>query len=388
MAFWRKTILWHRTGTILSLVIALTAAGFTGLQWQETQNGLFLSTKPHVDFEIDSDPDQMPVGIMVRNAGPGTAVIKSVDFYVDNKKVKDVDEAGTKYGGLTNDELDYTTLEPDDSLSVGEKIPLIQYQKPRKGSINPKHLDRFSDFVDANLAVLVTYCSPVRDDVCWQRCSTKLKCNEHSGTDGGSITVTPEYTAIGKWLYDWQTLVGGILALAAGAGAAIAAYCAGQSQVRAVNEQTQAVNEQNETLKLQARRKDAQEGIVAVQLLSGVLTRIQDGIARLDKLLNQPEYSELVPPSFHNIIQRTALDVVWDTLGDSSHEIVENYLMLDMKLSEFSSSGDKDPFSMKNDLQTIRNYIELLCVHLNNQKEQCAAILKQENRSPTDAETT
>jgi hypothetical protein len=72
----------------------------------------------------------MPVRIAARNAGPGPAVIKSAVFYADRKAIKDGREAGIKYGGPTEDGLDYVELEQDDALAVGQTVWLIQYQKP------------------------------------------------------------------------------------------------------------------------------------------------------------------------------------------------------------------------------------------------------------------
>src|SRR5215467_4583340 len=92
---------WQTGGTVLSLLISLAAAGFTGMQWYENRGALLLSTKPHVDFDVETDPDEPPVGIAISNAGPGPATIKSVIFYVDRKSVQDAEEAGTTYGKLS-----------------------------------------------------------------------------------------------------------------------------------------------------------------------------------------------------------------------------------------------------------------------------------------------
>jgi hypothetical protein len=43
----------------------------------------------------------------------------------------------------------------------------------------------------------------------------------------------PDYTGVCKLLYDWQSLLAGVLALIAG----FAAYCAGRRQARAVEQQ-------------------------------------------------------------------------------------------------------------------------------------------------------
>jgi hypothetical protein len=177
MAFWRNVTLWPNSGAaVLPMLISLLAVGFTALQWYNGRNQVLLTTRPHLDFDTEYDPDEPPVGIAIINAGPGPALIKSVTFYVDRKSVRDAEEAGLNYAHLTEDELGYNELEPDDTLSVGEKLWLIKYRKPPRGKINPKTLDRFSDFIDQNLAIEVTYCSTVREDLCWTKCSTKGRC--------------------------------------------------------------------------------------------------------------------------------------------------------------------------------------------------------------------
>jgi len=161
---------------VLSLLISLAAAGFTGMQWYETPEALLLSAKLHVDFDVETDPDEPPVGIAISNAGPGPATIKSVIFYVDRKSVQDAEEAGKTYGKLSESELGYYELEPRDTLAVGEKVWLISYRKPKGGKPNQKNLEKFADFIDQNLAILVTFCSVIREEVCWPKCSTKDRC--------------------------------------------------------------------------------------------------------------------------------------------------------------------------------------------------------------------
>lgn len=176
MAFWRNPMFWHGAGTSLSLVVALAAAGFSGMQWHESREQLLLSTRPHVDFDTEDDSDQLPAGIAISNAGPGPAIIRNVTFYVDRKPVRDAEEVWTTYAGLGLPELDYLEFEPDDTLAVGEKAWLIQYRKPRGGKINQKNVEKFADFVDQHLAISITFCSAVREDICWSKCSDKDRC--------------------------------------------------------------------------------------------------------------------------------------------------------------------------------------------------------------------
>jgi hypothetical protein len=119
--------------------------------------------------------DEPPVGIAINNAGPGPATIKSVIFYVDRKPVQDAEEVATAYAKLSSEEYTYNEFDPDDTLAANEKVWLIQYRKPRGGKSQQK-LTKFADFIDQNLAIQVTFCSTVREDACWTKCSTKGRC--------------------------------------------------------------------------------------------------------------------------------------------------------------------------------------------------------------------
>jgi hypothetical protein len=168
--------LWPGIVAVVSLVVAVASAAFSGLQWHDAREALLLSTRPHVDFDIEEDPDTPPVGIAITNAGPGPAVIKSIVFYVDRKPVADAHDAGINYAHLSKAELDYQELEPGDTLGVNDKVWLIRYRKPKSGKVNAQAQDKFADFVEQNLAIHVWFCSVIREDKCWPKCSTKGRC--------------------------------------------------------------------------------------------------------------------------------------------------------------------------------------------------------------------
>jgi hypothetical protein len=167
---------WRNAAPIASIVIALAAAAFTGLQWLETRDQAFLTTKPHVNFDIENDPDQPTVGIAITNAGPGPASIKAITFYVDRKPVADADQMGQSYAKLSPAELDYQIMEPDDTLAVGERVWLISYRKPRGGKINQANKSGFADFIEKSAAIEVEFCSVIREHACWTKCSDKGRC--------------------------------------------------------------------------------------------------------------------------------------------------------------------------------------------------------------------
>lgn len=164
---------WRTAGTVMSILIAVAAAGFTGLQWYEAHQQLLLSMKPSVDFDTEDDPESPPIGIAIRNEGPGPAIVQSLKYHVDRKQVKDLAEAATD-GNISSDQIDSFEFDPDDTLAVGEKEWLVKYHKPRGGQANPKDADHFADFINQRLAIQVEFCSVMGD--CWIKCSKKDQC--------------------------------------------------------------------------------------------------------------------------------------------------------------------------------------------------------------------
>jgi hypothetical protein len=167
---------WEGIASAVAIVVSLAAATFSGLQWREAREQNFLSTRPHVDFDTEDDPDEPMVGIAIMNAGPGPALIKSVSFFVDRKPVADADEMGLTYAKLSAAELDYQIMEPGDTLAVGEKVWLIDYRKPRGGNVNQKNKSAFADFIEKNAAIEIEFCSVIRETECWTKCSDKGRC--------------------------------------------------------------------------------------------------------------------------------------------------------------------------------------------------------------------
>jgi hypothetical protein len=157
--------------SVAALVVSLLTAGFSGLAWYSAREASVAALRPHVDLDLLDDPDEKDVGIQVLSEGPGPALIKSVRFFVDRKLVKDAIDAGTTYGGLSEDEIDYHELGTDSTLGVGEHIWLIRYAKPKGKAVNPKNKVKFADFLDQRLAIQVRFCSTVRETDCQTKCS-------------------------------------------------------------------------------------------------------------------------------------------------------------------------------------------------------------------------
>ena len=158
--------------SVLAIFISLGAAVFAGLQWRESHNLLLLSMKPSVEFELEDDPDDLPVGINIQNSGPGPAVIKSVTYYVDKKVIGDVDKV-VDFENLQN--VPTYDFDEGDTLAVGEHHFLLSYKNKHHGKDEQKQLDQFVDLIDHHLAAEVVFC-PVLPGDCFSKCSTKGWC--------------------------------------------------------------------------------------------------------------------------------------------------------------------------------------------------------------------
>ena len=132
--------------------------------------------KPSVDFMIADDPDDLPVGISLQNAGPGPARIKSVLYFVDRKPVGDVEKA-TDFETFKGD-VHFTEFDEGDTLGVEATQWLLKYvPKPHaKQKDKEDEVDDFLDVIDHHLAVQVEFC-PVMTGECGKRCSTKGWCD-------------------------------------------------------------------------------------------------------------------------------------------------------------------------------------------------------------------
>ena len=139
--------------------------------------------------------------------------------------------------------------------------------------------------------------------------------------------MTPEYTGFWRVLFDWQTIIAGLLALAAG----LLAFFAAQRQVRAIKDQTR-------HFQREAKKHQAREAIIAGRLLDGVLSTLEDGIRSLQKTLAQPTYklpNATIPASYKETLRKPPLATVWDRLGMFDPNAITNYMNLDAKVDLF-----------------------------------------------------
>jgi hypothetical protein len=163
---------------------------------------------------------------------------------------------------------------------------------------------------------------------------------------------------------DQGSIIGGLLALAAGYLVFRGATRAADRQVAAAHAETEALRQQNRDLRNEGRHRQAQDGIVATKLLASVLTIIGDDVDNLKQLLDHPRYTgtnRIVPPNYRQLIYKPPLNVVWDDLGRCSpDDIVGHYLRLDARLSEFARTQVYAVDIMQNELQVIADILALL----------------------------
>ncbi len=162
----RRNVRWD----LIAIIVAVVAAGFTGLQWWETHKQNRLSSEASIGFDIDTDPADNRLGIGVRNVGPGVARIRSVKYYVDGKQVSSIDDA------IEGAKLDLDRLHPieltDEAMGPGEIIWIVKYNA-RKPEI-----DRAAEFFENHLNAAVDYCTA------GGRCGTE--CSQPAGGCGKS----------------------------------------------------------------------------------------------------------------------------------------------------------------------------------------------------------
>jgi hypothetical protein len=92
------------------------------------------------------------------------------------------------------------------------------------------------------------------------------------------------HSALYEFFRDQGSIIGGLLALAAGYLAFTGAMRAAGKQVAAVNAQTEALQDQNSDLNTESRRRRARGAITAIKLLDSVLGIVRADVAKVTKL--------------------------------------------------------------------------------------------------------
>lgn len=109
------------------------------------------------------------------------------------------------------------------------------------------------------------------------------------------------FRALYDFCRDQGSVIGGLLALAAGLLVFRGTTRAADRQVSAAYAQTEALRQQNHDLQNEGRRRQARDGVVATKLLASVLSIIRDNVEKLEQLLEQPRYAganRIVPANY------------------------------------------------------------------------------------------
>jgi hypothetical protein len=171
------------------------------------------------------------------------------------------------------------------------------------------------------------------------------------------------FSALYEFCRDQGSIIGGLLALAAGFLVFRGTTRAADRQVSATNAQTEALRQQNHDLQNEGQRRQARDGVVATKLLASVLSIIRDNVTKLKQLLEQPRYAganRIVPANYRQIVYKPPLNIVWDDLGMCSPDVIGHYLQLDARLSEFARTQVYAVDIIQKELQDIEDMIVLL----------------------------
>ncbi|MGA8611314.1 MAG: hypothetical protein WB760_06300 [Xanthobacteraceae bacterium] len=171
------------------------------------------------------------------------------------------------------------------------------------------------------------------------------------------------FAALYDFCRDQGSIIGGLLALAAGYLVFRGTTRAADRQVAAAHAQTEALRQQNRDLRDEGPQRQARDGVVATKLLASVLAIIRNDVDNLKQLLDQPRYAgtnRIVPTNYRQLIYKPPLNIVWDDLGMCSPDIVRNYLRLDARISEFARTQIYAIDIMQHELQVIADILALL----------------------------
>jgi hypothetical protein len=171
------------------------------------------------------------------------------------------------------------------------------------------------------------------------------------------------FSALYDFCRDQGSIIGGLLALAAGYLVFRGTTRAADRQVATAHAQTETLRQQNRDLQNEGRRRQARDGVVSTKLLASVLGIIRDDVDKLKQLLETPRYAgtnRIVPANYRQLIYKPPLNIVWDDLGMCSPDIIGNYLQLDARVSEFARTQVYAVDIMQNELQVIADILALL----------------------------
>jgi hypothetical protein len=177
-------------------------------------------------------------------------------------------------------------------------------------------------------------------------------------------------TGLCKLLFDWQTLVAGLLALVSAIVAGVLAYVAGLRQVAEIRRQ-------NQFLQRSESRRLARGVVSAARIVEGILKTIDDKIRAPTfagglstdigvAATNQIRQSIQAPPHHELIGQLQYL----------GREVIDNYFLLCVKIEEFQKrSGSATAGALQDELKSLLAIVDHLRDEIEKESKQSLAIL-------------
>ena len=148
----------HASGGMIAPTVAATAPGSAG-------------ALPKVTFLTGEDRDAGQAGIEMKNGGPGPAIIKSVDYFIDGRRMDDEEAVIDVAPRGARSALQYTHLNPGARIRANADTWLLFL--PRRDT-RPREYERLANFVSDSVAVGVRYCSDA--NACADACSKTGAC--------------------------------------------------------------------------------------------------------------------------------------------------------------------------------------------------------------------
>lgn len=126
---------------------------------------------PRLVFLTGEDRSAEQAGIALRNGGPGPAIIKSVDYFIDGRQMADEEAVIDAAPRGARNALQYTHLNP--GARVGANADTWLLFLPKRDT-RPRDYERLANFVSDSVTVGVRYCS--EQNACADACSKAGAC--------------------------------------------------------------------------------------------------------------------------------------------------------------------------------------------------------------------
>jgi hypothetical protein len=197
---------------------------------------------------------------------------------------------------------------------------------------------------------------------------------------------SPNYTGLLRWVYDWQTMIAGFLAIVGAMGGGWLAYCAGVKQADATRHgarnQIAALEQQNADLKLADQRRLAQERKDVAGVLYAsvgiVIAQIEAARSGLIEPLPTPRANAI-----RQTVGKPGFTYLWERLGVFEGEIVVAFLSLEIGIDLIQAGkDDTDVGHLKHLLDGLPTLAERLRSLPSIEMEKAQAILPADELPP------